>query len=270
MRLDGPPEQTSGSTPVRLLRRAVRRFVVRLFTTRAGTRLIDLAMEDDAVLARTLNRLSDHVAADSDVERSAPAELVRPSDFADCYWLLSPNVVDHGCARLMADEAAYLWSLVRSLDDPQVAEIGRFHGGTCFLLAAAGGRVLSVDNDPKLAPYDRKLANVLRRCGLAERVDLRCADSRTFETAHESLDVVFLDGDHSYDGARADVERWWPAVRVGGHLVMHDGKWPSPSRPWASPWNIGGSCQVAMELRTRGDVIDVAAPGTLVHVVKRA
>jgi len=31
-----------------------------------------------------------------------------------------------------------------------------------------------------------------------------------------------VDGDHSYEGARADVDRWGDLVRAGGHLVFHD------------------------------------------------
>jgi predicted O-methyltransferase YrrM len=35
-------------------------------------------------------------------------------------------------------------------------------------------------------------------------------------------DLVFIDGDHSYEGTRADVTRFAPLVRDGGRLVMHD------------------------------------------------
>ena len=265
MQVSGP----RGGERSRPHRRAVRRVLTWLFATELGARAVRVALADDVVLTRALNELSDRVADGSDLDRSAPDELVRPTDFSDCHWLLSPSVIDHGSARLMLDEAAHLWNVVRSLEEPRVAEIGRFHGGTCFLLVAAGGFVLSVDIDPGVEPYDRKLLDVLSRCGLSERVDLRVADSRALEIEPESLDVVFVDGDHSYEGASADVEHWWPALRVGGHLVMHDGKHPVPARPWANPWKIDGSCRVADEVRTRDDVVDVPAPGTLVHVVKR-
>lgn len=36
------------------------------------------------------------------------------------------------------------------------------------------------------------------------------------------LDLVFLDGDHSYDAVKADIEAWLPKVRRGGVLAGHD------------------------------------------------
>lgn len=35
-------------------------------------------------------------------------------------------------------------------------------------------------------------------------------------------DLVYLDGDHSYDAVLADIDCWWPKVRKGGILAGHD------------------------------------------------
>jgi len=37
-----------------------------------------------------------------------------------------------------------------------------------------------------------------------------------------SLDFVYIDGDHSYEGCRRDILAWAPKVRVGGVLAGHD------------------------------------------------
>lgn len=37
-----------------------------------------------------------------------------------------------------------------------------------------------------------------------------------------SMDFVFLDADHSYDGVRADIAAWLPKVRKGGWIGGHD------------------------------------------------
>lgn len=36
------------------------------------------------------------------------------------------------------------------------------------------------------------------------------------------LDLVFIDGDHSFEGCRADLETWWPHVKNGGMILVHD------------------------------------------------
>ena len=36
------------------------------------------------------------------------------------------------------------------------------------------------------------------------------------------LDWAFIDGDHMYDGVRADILGWWPLIRPGGILSGHD------------------------------------------------
>lgn len=40
--------------------------------------------------------------------------------------------------------------------------------------------------------------------------------------ADESLDFVFIDGDHSYTGCKTDIDAWLPKVKKGGLLCGHD------------------------------------------------
>ena len=44
------------------------------------------------------------------------------------------------------------------------------------------------------------------------------------EVEDGSLDIVFIDGLHDYDGVKADIEAWFPKVRKGGYVVGHDYK----------------------------------------------
>lgn len=38
----------------------------------------------------------------------------------------------------------------------------------------------------------------------------------------EAFDLVLVDGDHSYEGAMADLVNTWPLVKPGGAVVFHD------------------------------------------------
>ncbi|WP_312562886.1 class I SAM-dependent methyltransferase [Anaerospora sp.] len=46
--------------------------------------------------------------------------------------------------------------------------------------------------------------------------------ARTFQ---QQIDFIFFDGDHSYEGIKADVNAWLPKVKKGGMVVFHDIGW---------------------------------------------
>ena len=152
----------------------------------------------------------------------------RLTGFEDLAFLFSSTILAHGVASLRLDEAAYLYRLVRAEDPATVVEIGRFRGGSTLLIAAAleGGVVHSYDIETRQgrngADLDAQLVAALERFGLADRVSLHVADSRTADPPSGAIDVLFIDGDHSEDGVRADVEHWSQQVAAGGHLLFHD------------------------------------------------
>lgn len=45
-----------------------------------------------------------------------------------------------------------------------------------------------------------------------------------------SLDLVFVDGDHTYDAVKRDIELYWPKVRSGGYLTGDDFAIPAVTR----------------------------------------
>jgi predicted O-methyltransferase YrrM len=152
--------------------------------------------------------------------------------FEDLAFLFSSNQLSHGIASLQLDEAALLYRLARHVSPgAAVAEIGRFKGGSTLLLASAlpeGAELWSYDlhlalrEDLSGPELDRELSEALARFGLSERVHLLVADSRVADPPPRPCELVFVDGDHSYEGARADYERWREQVAPGGHLLFHD------------------------------------------------
>ena len=151
--------------------------------------------------------------------------------FEDLAFLFSSNQLNHGVASLQIDEAALLYRLARDVEFGPVAEIGRFKGGSTMVLASAlpsGIELWSYDFHVALRPdmpgreLDAELRTALQRYGLLEKVHLLVADSRTAEPPPGELELLFIDGDHSYEGAKADFDRWSAFVQPGGHLLLHD------------------------------------------------
>lgn len=62
------------------------------------------------------------------------------------------------------------------------------------------------------------------------RVDIRRCDTTSKQAlkgiADGSLDFVFIDADHTYEGCKKDILAWAPKVRSGGLIAGHDFNWP--------------------------------------------
>jgi hypothetical protein len=43
---------------------------------------------------------------------------------------------------------------------------------------------------------------------------------------NKEIDVLLIDGDHSYDGVKADYDKYMPFVKDGGLILFHDVLWP--------------------------------------------
>lgn len=48
------------------------------------------------------------------------------------------------------------------------------------------------------------------------------SESASKKIFNDSLDLVFIDGDHSYQGVINDISLWMPKVKVGGYISGHD------------------------------------------------
>lgn len=67
--------------------------------------------------------------------------------------------------------------------------------------------------------------------------------------ADQSVDFVFVDGDHTYEGCRRDIEAWLPKMKPNSILAGHDYAWHEPVRNavrdvfgegnYSDPWNTG-------------------------------
>lgn len=188
--------------------------------------------------------------------------------FQDLVFLFHISRANCGVCLMELDEAAYLYNLIQSLGDCRLAEVGRFKGGSTCIMAAAqqSGTFDSYDrHDPcdyydgygktrrvDTNVYDVELKSVLNRFGL--HVNLHVMDSRMIKP-EGMYDLVFIDADHSYEGAKRDYEIWEPHIRPGGYILMHDAV---NTRPLSKV--KAGSLRVANEVPYKR----IAAIGSLV------
>lgn len=145
--------------------------------------------------------------------------------------LYSSTSLDHAVSSMTVRQGAYLFGLIRQMKARKVVEIGRFKGGTTLIMAAAldsKGRLWSIDIGHKesyLNPnrsWDAMLEDALDAYGLSN-VEIIVGDSRTLDLPFSGeLDLVMIDGNHSYEGVRSDFERFGSRVRVGGAVLFDD------------------------------------------------
>ena len=62
------------------------------------------------------------------------------------------------------------------------------------------------------------------RFGLAKHIDLNVMTTEEYEKKNKKkvYDYVYLDGDHSYEGVKRDFDLFWPKLKVGGFVALHD------------------------------------------------
>jgi predicted O-methyltransferase YrrM len=108
-------------------------------------------------------------------------------------------------------------------------EIGSAQGGTLFLLArvcAPEATIISID---RRISWVRSLIHE-QIADRKQRVLCVRGDSGSSETIRRvksilggnQLDCLFIDGDHSLTGVKADFENYSPLVRPGGIIAFHD------------------------------------------------
>lgn len=136
---------------------------------------------------------------------------------------------------IFVEESAWLFNAARGRKT--IVEIGSFRGKSAVMLAkgsaAAGGRLLCIDPHINATGMEKTtfsqadleafLATVQKH-GVADRVtkwNKTSAEGRAVYSG-EPIDLLWIDGDHSYEGVKYDFSAWKDLVRVGGVLAAHD------------------------------------------------
>lgn len=117
-----------------------------------------------------------------------------------------------------------------------ILEIGTALGGTLFLfcrIASGNATIISIDLPFGMGgggySVGRKPLYESFTTGQQHLYLIR-GDSHTQETAEQvqtlfegnKIDLLFIDGDHTYEGVKQDFETYSPLVKKGGTIVLHD------------------------------------------------
>lgn len=112
------------------------------------------------------------------------------------------------------------FTLARRQPNCQVGEIGMENAiSTLAFLLGVGrncGHVYSID----IAPCPDGLANI-RESGMSKWHTFMMGPSNKMCFPNH-LDILFIDGDHTYTSVAEDFKRHYPIVKPGGVVLLHD------------------------------------------------
>ena len=138
------------------------------------------------------------------------------------------------------DTRLEMHNLFKLREKPRILEIGSFKGdfaaylseafdpSTLYIVDPWQGNIMSGDQDGNnVETYDgeRLATGVAERFSKDPRVQVRrkfSYDLSPEDISHEALDMVYIDGDHSYEGVRRDLGIAWNMVCYGGFICGHD------------------------------------------------
>lgn len=147
----------------------------------------------------------------------------RETDFAR---LLSMAGREFGITQIPSEIEALIERL-RDMQPRTIVEIGTHKGGNSFLFCHAvtsATRVVGVDlcvqSADKLIHFARAGQRYFALHGDSQTESMKQRVQACLGGAE--VDFLFIDGDHSYAGVKADFELYAPLVRSGGVIALHD------------------------------------------------
>jgi predicted O-methyltransferase YrrM len=138
----------------------------------------------------------------------------------------------------LGDSAWLLYGIARSLKPAIAVEIGSGRGkSACFIGMAlkenGSGRLYAIDPHTRTEWNDREsvdtyeiMCDHLEKLALTDVVAIvRKHSIEMPDSVPTPIDLLFIDGDHSYEGVKADWATYEPRMSPFGLVVFHDTIW---------------------------------------------
>lgn len=164
----------------------------------------------------------------------------------------------------LGDSAWLLYGLARSIKPEVCVEIGSARGKSACAVGLAlrrngRGKLYAIDphqptnwNDTNSTDSLAILTGHLLKAGVSEYVEIvRQTSTAAAVGWQRKIDLIFIDGDHSYEGVKADWDLFVPHVSEFGVVVFHDTIWDLRPDPKLSRSDMGVP-RFVDELRAKG------------------
>jgi predicted O-methyltransferase YrrM len=100
-----------------------------------------------------------------------------------------------------------------------ILEIGAHDGGSSYSLSKFASSMITIDNNIKC----RFNTQILKEHCDYTYIGGNSHSNEIFNKVKDKkFDVLFIDGDHSYEGVKQDYNMYKPLVKKGGTIIFHD------------------------------------------------
>src|SRR5579863_8843264 len=132
-------------------------------------------------------------------------------------WLADEAINSYYSAQKPTELVA-LGKLILDRGYKTAIEIGTWGGGTSWFLNAIGLSVTTIDDCDEAFLIQCLAGHGMTPTRIPEITYVHGGSQTDVGTA----DVVFIDGNHTYEGAKSDWHFWKDRVNPGGIVVLHD------------------------------------------------
>lgn len=138
----------------------------------------------------------------------------------------------------LKDSGWILFGLARAMKPDVCVEIGSARGWSACLVGRAlaengKGKLYAIDphqptdwNDSKSVDTIEVMRQNLAMVGVEDYVEIvRKTSQEAAKGWDKKIDLIFIDGDHSYEGVKSDWGLFYPHVKESGVILFHDTAW---------------------------------------------